>query len=478
MLKIIKKTLSKIYKIESEKIIKGAIFLLFGILIIFFLLSSINIIRDPYPLNYSDGIMVEFSELLLERGTYFLDINTLPAVYAPYPPVFIFIAAIFFKIFGSSFFIIRILSLLFSVILSMVVYRLIKYVTKDNFIALFFSLLFYVPVYMYSWLALGRADTLAILFAVAGLVVYIKEPKKLHSVIILFVLAFFTRQAVIAAAGAVFFDLWLVKKDAKKALSFLLMFGGSIAFIMFFFSILTKGQFYLHLISYNKMVFIIWEESITKYVRFIRPLSILFALAVYGLFSTKKNVFGFYFLINMLFLVTAGKNGASDNYFIEPFVSVLLYVGTMTRELFKNKEKRTAVFMLCLFLFQIISLMQNPRYYLNIVQKFIKPDYAKNEEILNLVKNSKGEVLSDNIGYLTMNDKKVWLEDPFYFNELAKAGVWDAAPLVEKCKNKQFSLILARYIIKELPGMNECLNTVYKKVGTVDDGSYPMDIYK
>lgn len=458
--------------IDWNKVVRLATFFLLAVVILFSFLNFFSLTFNPYPDDYADGIIVNFANTLLEKGTYFLDIHNYPYIHAAYPPIFILLAAGFFKIFGSSFFILRFLSLIFSLVIAFIIFNFLKSSTKNKFLPLYFTGLCFVPKFMSEWLAVGRVDTLAILFTILGLIYYLKDQKKLVLPIIFFTLAFFTKQTSILGAGAVFLDLFLNKKNRKTAWVFALYLGLSILSIFSVLTLYTKGQFFLHLITYTKAATIELPVLITKYVRFFRPLAILTAFALYFLIKNKRNVLGIYFILNVLFLVTAGKDGASSNYFIEPFISLLLFCGLQINEFFKKSKKETLLITLLLF-FQIIALLSNPRYYLNIVQKTISPNYQAQQKVSTLIKNTKEPILSEDIGYLTMNDKKVWLQ-PFQFMKMAKANIWNPQQLLNDCYRKKFKLIFAGERIKAIPGMNNCLKQTYKKIGAFQD----MDIYQ
>ncbi|MFC1517401.1 ArnT family glycosyltransferase [Candidatus Margulisiibacteriota bacterium] len=443
-----------------------------SILILFCLLNCLNILRNPYPDNYVDGIIVTHINLLLEKGTYFLDIQSYPFIHAAYPPVFIMLAAIFFKIFGPGFLIIRLLSFMFFLALAWLIYIFIKQQTKDQRLSLYFSGLLFAPIFIYHWIAVGRVDTLAILFTVAGLFFYVKDQKKIVLPILLFTCAFFTKQTAILGAGAVFLDLWLIKKDLRKALDFFAYQAGAILGIFLVLTLLTQGQFFAHLITYTKVANIELPVMFTKYVRFFRPLAILSAFVVYGLITQKMNVLSIYFLLNVLFLITSGKDGAASNYFIEPFISMILCSALMISN-FLKKNKKGMILIFCLLLFQVVALVQNPRFYLNITQQALDPQFPAQAKLARLVRNTPENILAEDVGYLTMNNKPV-LFQPFQFMKMAKAGMWDPNLILNDCYRKKFSLILAGERIKDLPGMKTCLRRSYRKTGRILD----MDIYQ
>ncbi len=455
------------------KVLSWTVLVTTAALAAFCFLNVFSLLRNPYPDSYGDGLIATFIDTFVARGTYFLDITQYPYIYSPYPPVFFILAGALFKLFGSSFFIVRALSFLFSLLTAFLVFRIIRLRTQNTVLSWTCAGLYFAPFYMFEWAASGRGvDMMAIFLSTLGLFLYLKDPKKLLWPTLLFILTFFTRQSVVAAPLAVFLDLLLNRKETRRAVQFIGVYAAANVGLMALLSVLTHGQAYLHLIYYNKLVGIIWENVATKYVRFFRPLGIMTAFAVYGLLTKKKDILGIYFALNALLLVTAGKDGAAANYFIEPLLSVLLFGGCMLHEALLKNERSVALGLL-LLLFQAVSLMENPRHYFSVLSNALHPNYTEQERLSAYVRNAHGEVLSEDIGYLTMNKKTVLLEDPFYFAKLAQGGMWDQSRLLADCRNRRFALIIAGERLKDIPGMTDCLKN-YTRCDTVLD----MDVYK
>ena len=274
---------------RTLQLLRTTLWSLLSFTVLFCILSAFKSLINPYPDDYVNGIIVNYANLLLNKGCYFLPINSYPFVHAAYPPVFITLTAICFKLFGSSFFIIRALSIVSTILMSIALYICIQKATANKMLAVFSALIFLTPSFMYDWISAGRVDTLAILFSLLGLYLYFSDNKKIFWPIALFTLAFYTKHSVIAAAGAVFLDQLLIRKDFRRSLTFAAMLSGAILSILAVGSLLTQGQFFLHLFTYTKVAGIELQVALTKYIRFFRQSNMFYLPKLWTLKHINNN---------------------------------------------------------------------------------------------------------------------------------------------------------------------------------------------
>ena len=460
---------------------------LLAITIMIFIIASLRSLFYFFPLNYSEGHILSLVELFKERGNYFLDItlNEYPFIHGTYPPVFIYLVGFLsgFTYSENVFFIGRCISLFSTILIVLVLYKIFVDDSRDKVLSLFFSFIFIAPLFVIHWASLVRVDMLAILFNLIGLYIYVKyNQKKSYKrffSIIFFILAFYTKQSAVAAFLAIItYNLF---KNKKEFLRLICLYSVLLLLIFYYFNHITQGQFYLHLIEYNRFMYSFdMQKVFSIFQYFTKEFLIFFIIFLINILYIKKySIFTIYFLYNFVFLITKSKPGADMNYFIEPFLSLLILGILVFIHLIKiSKNKKNEVILFSAMVLQVFFLF-NLSFYKDIFTKFfLSSDYGKNTAINYYVKNSRGLILSEDMGYLIINKIKP-IYEPFQFLKMSEAGMWFDNKIIDDCNNKKYSLIVAGWRILSLERMEECLAENYYLIDVFEnvEGGSDYKIY-
>lgn len=460
------------------KLVNNYFIVIIALAIIFiFSLFSIRSIFYPYTIDYTEGHVLALSWLQFEKGTYFLDIHNYPMIVGTYTPIYIYLTSFFIKIFGVQYFIGRCISVLSSLCVLAMLYKLFLIKSKKFIISFLLAITFIAAPYIVRWSSMNRPDLLAIAFSLFGLLLYyLYEEKKSfikYFSILFFLLAFFTKQSAIAAPLSII--IYSAFKNRKEMFYFLSAYVLSMVAVFYFFNYVTRGLFYTHTITYMGYVSPLRLSLLPGiYQNFLQTNIIFSLLVIINLLSFKKyGLFSFYFFINFLLISIQSKPGGNINLLIEPYLSLIILGGLLFIEILKiikNYKYKLAVYMLLsvqLFLitnFQMSGLPSNP---------FVSAIYDQGSAIDYYVKKAKGPILSDDLGSLILNNKELFYE-PFSFRIMS---IYNKSENNNKVANdicgRKFDLIVAGENILHTVDLMNCIAREYFLMDKFND----FDIY-
>jgi hypothetical protein len=408
-----------------------AVFLFYGAVCLFY----------PYDLDNEEGFILNQIHQLRHGHTIYPELKAPPYTVGNYPPVYQVVNLPFSLVFGTHHWYGRLISILATLVLGYLIGRIVYRITEDIFTALVAGIFPFAVHYIYSWAVLNRVDMLALAFTLAGIYKVFKEPKKIVVPVILFLLAFYTKQTMIAAPVIAFFYIFL--NDPKKAGLFAVSLGLSGLMVFLTLYGLTHGEFFYHLVLYNMNPFrwsSVWNY-LTNMVHFYWP---FFLIVLIGFFvhwgRDWKLLFGGWFLLSALVAISAGKDGSAVNYLIEMFIAGSILAGVSLSELRKSVVWGQYILAGLVF-YQLILIPHFPytRYWYGPMPDRARYNRAKSVE--EIVRNTPGPVLSDDAALLLRAGKPV-LFQPFIMSTLDQQHLWNSAPLVQDIQNRKFSLVI------------------------------------
>ena len=437
-----------------------------------FLARALLYLRSPFSPDYGEGQVLALVQQVMRDGTLFSDVQRYPMLLSNYPPVFLLLNAGGFALFGPSLLQPRLLSLLAALALATFLFALLRRRTGDTWLAASFALLFFAPWFVQTWAATGRIDLPAQMLTVAGLYAFdrLGSPRGLRRDLpfLLFGLAFYTRQTTLVAPAAVLGSLLLEPSRRRELPRALAAFALPVLGALLGMSVATRGQAWLHLFPYAAAADYDLARMARSYVGFFLLCGPLVALVLAGLARRPRALLrgpnlplALYWLLSLAGLSTIAKEGAAQNYFIEPYVSTLLLAGVALAALVEGRPSARllwpAAVLLAAAAVTLASHGQN-RLHLAIraperARAFIALDEA--------VRATEGPILSENMSVLVLNERRTWV-DPWAVMLLAKKGLWDPDLLVGDCHREMFALVVTEWRLRQVPGISECLDETYE----------------
>ena len=78
-----------------------------------------------------------------------------------------------------------------------------------------------------------------------------------------------------------------------------------------------------------------------------------------------------------------------------------------------------------------------------------------------VVRESEGPILSENLAVLVLNRKPVLVE-PFGLLTLSRAGLLRKGPIVRDCEDGVFEIVVVEGLLQQVPSLGECLAQHYR----------------
>jgi hypothetical protein len=440
------------------------------------LLSSARILRSPWSADYGEGCTLAMAQLLAQRGNYFPSLHDYPYLVSNYPPVFVGLVALGESAFGPSLLVSRLLSFLSTLGLLAVLFPLLRRLCGDKWVALALTLLFLAPWFVTTWAALGRVDMLALLLSTAGLAVVERRGTgpRAWLALPLFWLAIFTKQTALTAPVAVLLDR-LLARDRRLprvflawALPLVLGFGALV--------VATRGGAWRHLVVYNAAAGYEWDRMAGSYAHLALiagPLLLVVGVALVvapgATLAGAGRLFLIHLLLKLLGFATIAKQGAAQNYFIEPWVALLPAAAVALRALGERLPRSVAWRPALLLVAAAVPTFAYPSLD-RLPRALRRPERATEFARLDeLVRKARGPVLSENLSVLVLNRRPVLVE-PFGVLLLVKTGLLRPDRIVRDCEAEAFALVVTEHRLEQIPGLGECLERRYQPVA--DLGRY------
>jgi len=462
-----------LFKSESLKELKKIhwhdkflLFLIISFLFFFlnFLYLSFTVLFYPYDLDVTESYVIIPAIRLLHGGPLYNDIRTpLQFSVVKHPPLFYILNYFSMIIFGETLFSARILVFLASLISGAFIFLIVKKITNDTKISLLPMLIFFSSYVTFQMATQARVDMIALLFSLAGVYFLLsyKKHKNLILSVFFFILAIFTNQTFLAAPISAF--LYLILRDKKIGVKFLILFLIPSIVIIILINFLTNGQFLLHTFHYSRGL--IDFSLMTVFFSLRESLIFLIIALFYFLRKRKDFLFFWIFFALIILLIKLSREGSWINYLLEVTAVVSILVGVLLKQ---TKDKIDFYFILILVSIQIIiSLSYDARifsYILNPNTSVPLANLLSDQKIQSYVNSSIGNVLIEHAGY-SLISKKQPSPELWSAYELEKMGVISTDEAYNYFESQNYSTVI---YFKRLPLITNVLTYVERNYKLVD----------
>lgn len=405
-------------------------------------------ISFPYPLEYGEGAVLD-QTLKLAQGInpYHLDIVSPPYNVTYDPPLFQLLQAPLAIAGGPAFWYGRALSVLSAIAAALLIGLIAHRLTSDILASVLAGLLFFVFPHIVFWSVFNHADTLALALSLAALYAVVRWPEKRASIIAaaaLFVASAYAKQGyVLAGPATAFFYLWHLKQRRQGWL-LLGVFAGAWLAIAGALSLLTQGGFFQHTVTANASPWISFI-ALDFYINMVvnTPLLMVGALLFIVLERTGERTRSWPFVVIYLILASlsglaVGKVGSQVNFLYELVAALCITTGALFAWLAALPIFR--ILAVVALAAQVSGLREwtTERYIGQITAKI-----ASGREVaqLNAIAAAPGVMLADEfMGLMPLNRKPIEIQ-PFEFNMLNIAGMWDDQALIDRIQSRDFKVI-------------------------------------
>jgi hypothetical protein len=413
---------------------------------------AVMAVNFPYPLDYGEGpVLDQVLHLAHGEAIYRSTISTPPYTVTNYPPLYLLLQEPLARSFGLALWYGRVISIVSLVLAAVFLGLTIFELSRDPLAAATGSLLLFAIPYFVNISVLDRVDTLALALSWAGLYTLVRWPDRRMGIVavgLLFSASIFTQQTYLLVAPMTALTWLLQTRRVRPAVELLAVTGVTCVALFVGMNALTRGGFALNLLTYTTNPWS-YSEVAGKLIEigfntfFLGLIALAFFIGERLDMPTRTWPFVLpYFLAALLISLIVGKTGPSDQTMFELAAALCLVSGAAMAWM-KNPWARMVL--LVLLSMQVNSLLSwtGTDYQPKFAEKFA--DQTEIASLDGIIRGADGPILADEtMGLLPLAGKQVYYQ-PFEFSQLAQAGLWDPAPLIQAVTQQKFSAVLVYF---------------------------------
>jgi dolichyl-phosphate-mannose-protein mannosyltransferase len=412
------------------------------------------------PTTKAEGNQLDAILRLRAGSPLYVDFFHEPFLVTPYPPLMyavdaVIAAALRLDIFQTTV-AARGVSLLAMAAALLVVYRLSRDLGAGGLAGAIAASLALTFPFMDGWAFTTRADGLAIMLSLLASAALVRAPGRLYVAVIFSVLAFFTKQTMVAFPVAAV--IWLVLDGRRRdAGYFVAVWAGLVTAIMLTLHVLTNGLYELNTIVAHMNPTNGFDAAAAAFLQLSRQAWLPIALAIGWLITElrrggRPSLIGWYWLASMaITLYTLRGRGAAENYFIEPGLlscalagpSIAAIWARLPRTVWPSIASATA-----LSLAAVLWSLPNLKYWVSD-NKGSDPAPGTLSEVAQ-----SQRVLAEEPTMVVLAGKPLLASDPWTMSAMSSAGRYDLTEILGLIQAHSFDLIVIRGNARESRAIN------------------------
>ena len=451
----------------------GVVLLMLGVHAMGVLLDYLAAIRNPYGLDYGEGI-VWYQATLIPGPRAYAAGQDLPFIVFHYPPVYHLLAR------AASWFMPdmlaggRLVSVLASLALAPLVAALVvtagrqygeRLMARHLAIAAMAGLLVINLHAIRTWGMVMRVDMVAVALCFAGVLIAARANGRILETtvaLLLCVAAAFTKQTELPG-GIAIFVVTVLRKPRKGLIAGAI--AGTVGLLaLAALQFMTNGGFVTNIVRYNlnrydlvNVFNVFWPERWSGIFMLVMVLA-AFALLL-GLWRQRapgprldairqlllivklldptmaaRAMLLLYFGLASLMLVTTLKTGGNFNYLIDWLCMGCVLIGVLLCDLLANRGRFVLLMIVLAVGVAVQPLRQMPDY-------LSQAELDRDAELVRLIASATKPVASEDMTLMMRANKPIVFE-PSIATELAGVGRWDERPLVEMVRSGGFAFII------------------------------------
>lgn len=434
----------------AERGVFALLLFVLGVFSVFFLYHAYRTIEYPYSIDYGEGYLLNQGNELAHLRSPYQPLEEPPWLVANYPPVYPGLVAVGIKVFGLQYRFGRILSLLGILAAAWALYLLVSRQTENRIAAWAAGLSWLASYPVYSWGTHHRVDSVGIGLEAFGLFFLLRRDR-LWPATVFFLLALYTRQTLWMAPLAGYFFLRRMEgpRAANRWFTLLLATGGGIFVLL---TLLTGGEFFHHLVTYNANAFHIkdvWRNAHNGlFLTMLLPTLFLIYYLVQSIASRKWDLAAYCIPFAILTFLTIGKTGSATNYLYEIAFASSLAVG-MTLAKVQYHLPKGEPFRLLPPLFLAIGVcfpLHIPHFHGEwSINDWggtpIRSSRLMTDELSARLREIEEPVLCQDSGLSLLSGHPLHWQ-AFMMTQLHKQGIWNQEPLLERIRNREFKALV------------------------------------
>jgi hypothetical protein len=432
----------------------------------------------PWQIDFVEGINLNTALQFAQGRNIYRHNGPDSFLSAPYPPLYYLITGPATWVAGTSLAPGRIVSFVATIAIAVLIAYIVWKIAGKWAAGVVAGMLWLSVAPVVVWSAFYKQDLPALAFGMAGVAWALTYPKgwRVYIAAIFFALAFYVKQSSISPAAAT--TLWLLVRDPRSGLRFMLALGGMVVAPFLALDLLLKGGLLEHLVGNHALGF-----SDRRFVRTLRrllgeywPLVTLGGLAMAtgvgslfirgesSLFARARERLAapwslpiFYSVIGgAVMLIEIGYEGANYNHLIDLLLPLCIIAGTSLSWAWRRVEAWNVdsfpvalgafaglsgiIVVGALWLLQVFSLTDPKSWYAGGWPTPLRN--AEMQGLARLVAGTEGDIYSEDNHLLVSNGHRVLYDDASTFVPLASLKEWDDSVFNQRVRDRHFALVL------------------------------------
>lgn len=322
---------------RSAKLASLLLFAAAAVAIVCTLLARLPLMKSPYQLDSVEGDMIYVSSLAAQGRPLYPNPNQIPSIFSPYGPVTYYLMSVVLRAQGIGFAGSRALVLAWTVATAALIALYLAKYSGSWLLGITFGMAWLANLHVSSWFYLARVDLIGIGLSTAGLVLFALRPQRWYWSVPLFVVAWFTKITLIAAAIACF--TYLIYQRKYRVAAYYAAYGLGLGLCALWAVEHYLGGWYLfdmfmgHRTPYHLTRALHFIGSAALHAWPFVTLSVIYAAVC--LYTRRFSLPVAYLLICSFTIFSASSIAADTNHILEWVTAAYLCAGEAYAELFR-----------------------------------------------------------------------------------------------------------------------------------------------
>jgi hypothetical protein len=423
-----------------------------------FVTVAVVMVSYPREVTVTEGAILEACRRLAGGESLYApgNLTAPPFLVAQYPPLYYAVTATLVRLFGEGFWAGRLVSSLSSIGTALLVGHVVRRRTGSFLAGTGGSLMYLSFYHVVMWGTTHRVDSLGVLLAVGGLMVYERtreKPLAWLAAAPMFVGALLVKQVIIAAAVAAVLDQLLARRRREALMLGAAVFGSTVA-VYLLLTLWSGGGFWTMTVLGT-----ISPEADPPWTIFMNAstffdssfiLGVLAVAAFLILRGGRPDAWG---LMALFGLVWAIATDANIPRFFEPLAAMSVLVASGLASLRREGNPGYRLALLALVIPLAATFLYEER--VTIVRERLlnlRPGNSRDRFAEALARHTTpgGDVLAQDIDIVLGARRRVYINDPLVFSILRGNGAWAADVLVEDVRDGRFEAIVLNRPVESL----------------------------
>ena len=451
-----------------------AIFLGLGVFTYF--LGVHNILPYNFQFEYGEGFSWKNSLDVSLGNPLYKDTSSELFFSTSYTPLFFLASGFLIKLFGSSLLWSRLISVSSFVVIAFMVGMIVNHLTKSKAIALISGMLvFIIPMFRF-WTLVSRVDTFGLMFAIIGL--YFAVKNKFLTAVPFLVLAFFTKQSLLAIPASI--GLYLLISNRKVLLKFVSLYFGLVLIGLLICWKVWGQQMLIEVFIRSSSL--PWSLSTGTGILanvFLSMLPLIAIALIYLMFRFKKkelNLLSIYWVVSLVMCFVAScRIGAYENSFLDFMLINCILSGLLLKEVLDFTQlKKWGISEAFPLLFPLLIVAQSLGV-VTTVHNYPQGIEKIYTEVHQVIKEEGGLILSvDPTFLLTIGENPLWEPNMLTASKLYERPYpigWSQEPFIANLKAGKYNLVILHGTIEDFYSTNESFSKIIVHTILTDEGA-------